>query len=107
MHQLLRKGFLWLGLFQTIVLAAEDAQTAATRTISFPASRPSGAVTVPADFVGFGFESAFLNDYDNDFSRNLVDSVASRMSAPPIIRIGGTSGYSASKTLLSVADGRI
>ena len=38
-------------------------------------------------------ETAFLNAYDNDFSHNLINSVADRMSSPPIIRIGGTSGY--------------
>jgi len=62
------------------------------QTVSFPASRPTEAANVPHDFIAFGFETAFLNDYDNNFSRNLIKSVADRMSLAPIIRIGGTSG---------------
>ena len=42
--------------------------------------------------MGFGIESAFLNNFANRFSENLVDSLASRMSQRPILRIGGTSG---------------
>ena len=55
-------------------------------------SAPSGAAQVPADFVGFGFETAFLNDYDNTFTENLINSIQQRVSPPIIIRIGGTSG---------------
>lgn len=61
------------------------------QVISFPSSQPSNAATVRADFVGLGFDNAFLNDYTNDFSANLINSVAARMSVPPILRIGGTS----------------
>ncbi|KAL3961225.1 hypothetical protein ACCO45_002748 [Purpureocillium lilacinum] len=53
---------------------------------------PGDAVVVPKNFVGFGIESAFLNNFDNDFSENLVSALAARMSAPPVMRIGGTSG---------------
>ena len=69
---------------------AEAAQT--TQVVTFPASQPSNAVTVPADFVGFGFETANFNNYTTEFSQNLINSVGKRMSVPPIIRIGGTSG---------------
>lgn len=55
-------------------------------------TRPDDAFVVPKDFVGFGIESAFLNNFANEFSENLVSSLASRMSLPPILRIGGTSG---------------
>ena len=69
-----------------------SAPTSAT-TLSVSSAAPSDAVQVPADFVGFGFETAFLNDYTvGTFSENLVNSVAKRLSAPVIIRIGGTSG---------------
>lgn len=89
---------LGLGLFTVLGLAQDKLTGPSTRTISFPTSRPSDAVIVPPDFVGFGFDSAFLNSYANDFSNNLVDSIASRMSARPIIRSGGTSGYVANHT---------
>jgi hypothetical protein len=59
-------------------------------TIPIPAS--TGAVAVPADFFGFGFESGLLPHYDNDFSVNVVHSIQSRMSKPLVIRLGGTSG---------------
>lgn len=59
-------------------------------TIPIPAS--SGAVAVPADFFGFGFESGLLPHYDNDFSVNTVNSIQLRMSKPLVIRLGGTSG---------------
>lgn len=53
---------------------------------------PFNAIIAPPDFVGFGFETAFINHYANDFTQNLLGSVAKRMSAAPVIRIGGTSG---------------
>ncbi|KAK3724818.1 hypothetical protein LTR37_000866 [Vermiconidia calcicola] len=56
-------------------------------------SAPINAPHVPGDFVGFGFETAFLNNYAvGTFSQNLINSVAKRLSSPVIIRIGGTSG---------------
>jgi hypothetical protein len=50
------------------------------------------AFIVPKNFVGFGIESAFADSFNNTFSKTLVRSLGSRMSQPPIIRIGGTSG---------------
>jgi hypothetical protein len=50
------------------------------------------AFVVPKNFVGLGIESAFANSFNNTFSKTLVRSLANRMSQPPIIRIGGTSG---------------
>lgn len=61
-------------------------------SISVSPSAPSGAPQVPSDFIGFGFETAFLNNYANSFSENLVNSVAKRVGGPLIIRVGGTSG---------------
>ena len=61
-------------------------------TVSASPTAPNSAVTVPAGFVGFGFELPFLTNYANAFSNNLVESVGSRMSVPPVIRLGGTSG---------------
>lgn len=75
-----------------VVDVAAQATVTSTQSISAPTSRPSGAFTVPPDFIGVGFESAFLPSYNNDFSENLVDSLASRLAAPPKIRVGGTSG---------------
>lgn len=65
---------------------------AATQTLQIPGTKPTGAVSVPADFLGLNIESAFLNNYNNPFSNNLVSSLASRMAAPPVVRVGGTSG---------------
>jgi hypothetical protein len=64
----------------------------AVRDVQIPVTKPDDAVAVPPDFFGFGIESAFINNFDNDFSENLVDSLAARMSKPPIIRVGGTGG---------------
>lgn len=61
-------------------------------TLHIDTTTPDSAVTVPADFFSFGFETAFLNHFSNDFSQNLVNSVGSRMSKPMILRVGGTSG---------------
>lgn len=91
-HQKILLAFsAWAG---TALAANECAASATTqtRTLSLPSSRPSDAIAVRADFVGFGFETAFLNDYANNFSENLVTVVADRTSLPPVIRIGGTSG---------------
>ncbi|KXX78631.1 Beta-glucuronidase [Madurella mycetomatis] len=80
----------------TFILAAHEvtaqATVTSTRTIALPTARPSNAFNVPADFPSVGFETAFLSGYNNEFSNNLVMSLASRMAAPPVIRIGGTSG---------------
>ena len=79
-----------------VLLAAQDATGQATvtstQTIALPTTRPSNAFEVPADFPSVGFETAFLPGYNNSFSDKLVASLASRMAAPPVIRIGGTSG---------------
>ncbi|KAK8090139.1 hypothetical protein PG997_005100 [Apiospora hydei] len=64
----------------------------ATQTLKIDTTKPTDTFTVPADFVGFGIESAFLNNFHNDFSANLVSSLRQRMSQPPVIRVGGTSG---------------
>lgn len=61
-------------------------------TVSPAASKPNDAVLVPKDFVGFGIESAFIINFDNEFSANLVSSLAHRMDKPPVLRVGGTSG---------------
>ena len=74
-------------------LAFADATVTLTKTVSLPTSRPASAFNVPPNFVSVGFESAFLPGYNNDFSINLMESLAKRMSEKPVIRIGGTSGY--------------
>lgn len=61
-------------------------------TVSIPVSPPAGAGNAAGDFVSFGFESSFFPHYDNEFSANLVDAIASRMSMPIVLRVGGTSG---------------
>lgn len=79
----------------SFTLALAGATTAACdagQPVKVPPTKPGGAAVVPKDFVGFGMESAFFNNFDNDFSENLVSSLASRMSAPPVLRVGGTSG---------------
>ncbi|KAH6635765.1 hypothetical protein F5144DRAFT_155425 [Chaetomium tenue] len=79
-----------------VLLAAQDAAGQATvtstRAIALPTARPSNAFEVPPDFPSVGFETAFLAGYNNSFSNKLVESLASRMAVPPVIRIGGTSG---------------
>ncbi|KAK8132358.1 glycoside hydrolase family 79 protein [Apiospora kogelbergensis] len=67
-------------------------RAAHTQTLQVPGTKPTDAAAVPADFLGLNIESAFLNNYANTFSQNLVSSLASRMAAPPIVRVGGTSG---------------
>ncbi|KAK8124773.1 glycoside hydrolase family 79 protein [Apiospora kogelbergensis] len=64
----------------------------ATQTLKVDTTKPTDAFNVPADFVGFGIESAFLNNFHNAFSANLVSSLRKRMSVPPVVRVGGTSG---------------
>ncbi|GAB1312749.1 Glycoside hydrolase family 79 protein [Madurella fahalii] len=84
------------GALAAFLLAAHEVTAQAivtsTRMIALPTARPSNAFNVPADFPSVGFETAFLPGYNNKFSDNLVASLASRMAAPPVIRIGGTSG---------------
>lgn len=74
-----------------LVLLAHGAATS-TFTVSIPTAKPTDAFVVPKDFVGFDIEPAFLNNFANNFSENLVNALASRMSMPPFIRVGGTSG---------------
>lgn len=85
------------GALAALLLAAHDAAGQATvtstRVIALPTARPSDAMNVPPDFPSVGFETAFLAGYNNSFSDNLVASLAARMAAPPVIRIGGTSGF--------------
>jgi hypothetical protein len=85
-----------LSVYLACLGAAAHAQCTATETskatIFVPSSQPDNALVVPQDFVGFGIEAAFLNNYANNFSEHLVSSLAARMSKPPILRIGGTSG---------------
>ncbi|KAJ5819964.1 hypothetical protein N7474_005555 [Penicillium riverlandense] len=57
-----------------------------------PFEAPDNAVPAPVDFVGFGFETAFMNNFANDFSYNMLNSVSTRLNTPLTIRIGGTSG---------------
>ncbi|KAK8061891.1 Beta-glucuronidase [Apiospora phragmitis] len=66
--------------------------TPAAKTLPIASTQPTGAAAVPADFVGLNVESSFLNNYSNEFSNNLVSALAARMSVPPIVRVGGTSG---------------
>ncbi|KAH6847127.1 hypothetical protein B0I37DRAFT_445426 [Chaetomium sp. MPI-CAGE-AT-0009] len=84
------------GALAAVLLAAQDAAGQATvtstRDIPLPTARLPDAFEVPADFPSVGFETAFLPGYNNSFSDKLVASLASRMAAPPVIRIGGTSG---------------
>lgn len=61
-------------------------------SVTLPSSAPANAPEPPADFIGFGFETAFINEYANEFSENLVNNIANRVGAPVIIRVGGTSG---------------
>lgn len=63
-----------------------------TQTLAIPETKPSGAPVVPADFLGLNVESAFLKNYDKPLSQNLVSSLASRMGARPVVRVGGTGG---------------
>lgn len=72
--------------------SATAATVTSTKEIQLPTARPSNAVNVPSNFVSLGFETAFSWQYNDDLSHNLVHSLAQRMSAPPVIRIGGTSG---------------
>lgn len=67
---------------------------AANTAVNVPLSleAPKNAVQAPGNFVGFGFETAFINDYANTFTVNLLKSVSKRLDTAPIIRIGGTSG---------------
>ncbi|XXH04066.1 hypothetical protein Hte_010477 [Hypoxylon texense] len=90
---------LWLALSQShaaiAAIAADAAAVAAasaTKTLSFPNSQPTNAVPAPPDFVSVGFETAFLDNYANAFAANLIASLAARASAPPVLRVGGTSG---------------
>ena len=61
-------------------------------SLYIPSSVPSDSAKVPGDFIGFGFETAFLNNYANSFSENLVTSVQKRVGSQIIIRVGGTTG---------------
>ncbi|KAF7799181.1 hypothetical protein EIP86_010412 [Pleurotus ostreatoroseus] len=50
--------------------------------------------SIDSTFVGFAFEAASFHDYagpGSPFSRNLVQNIADRTGAKPIVRVGGTS----------------
>lgn len=81
-----------LYLCATSLLLQTSTATSPTHRISLAASSPTNAANVPHDFVSFSIETVFLDDYNNDFSRNLINSIAQRMSLDPIIRVGGVSG---------------
>ncbi|KAK6189671.1 hypothetical protein LQW54_013034 [Pestalotiopsis sp. IQ-011] len=66
--------------------------TAANAIALEPGAKSDDAPVVPKDFVGFGIENAFINNYANDFSNNLIASIGARMGATPVLRVGGTSG---------------
>lgn len=70
------------------------ALVAASKPVNAPVSptAPDIAVPIPSNFIGVGFEAAFLNDYARDFSVNLLNSLGKRTGIQPTIRIGGTSG---------------
>ncbi|CAK7218962.1 hypothetical protein SCUCBS95973_003660 [Sporothrix curviconia] len=91
-----------------MVAATQCVAAAAATSVNVPAAttKPANAVAAPGDFVGFGFEMAFLNDYANDFSVNLMNAVGSRVSLPLTVRLGGTSNdlltYDASQTAVKV-----
>ncbi|KAJ5088513.1 hypothetical protein N7456_012129 [Penicillium angulare] len=78
-------------------LPAENIQRAlltANSAIKVPLSltAPIDAIQAPDNYVGFGFETAFINDYANTFTLNLLNSIGKRLGSVPTIRIGGTSG---------------
>ncbi|KAH8881953.1 hypothetical protein GQ53DRAFT_772850 [Thozetella sp. PMI_491] len=77
-----------------IILASVALAASPTFTLLIPSSVPSNAPAPPADFVGFGTATFGLPQLANNFSKNLITSVAKRTSAssPPVIRIGGTEG---------------
>ncbi|KAJ5825200.1 hypothetical protein N7474_002338 [Penicillium riverlandense] len=72
----------------------KSALLAASTSLNVPVSpeAPDSAVQAHSNFVGFGFETAFINDYANKFTHNLLGSIAERVGTTPTIRIGGTSG---------------
>ncbi|KAK4155818.1 hypothetical protein C8A00DRAFT_31372 [Chaetomidium leptoderma] len=86
------KASIFGGLLLAAHHVAAQASVTSTQTIVLPTARPLSAFNVPADFASVGFETAFLPGYNNTLSENLVASLASRMAALPVIRIGGTSG---------------
>ena len=60
--------------------------------LSLQTAKPDHAIAAPPDFVGLEIESIFFDLFNNEFSQNMVNSLAARMSKPPVIRVGGTSG---------------
>lgn len=83
-------------LFGAISHAGENSQDLNYK-LEVQSKAPDSAPVVPANFFGFGFETAFFpkfgwNHDSKNFSENIVKSVGDRMSAPILLRIGGTSG---------------
>ncbi|KAJ5259231.1 hypothetical protein N7478_012212 [Penicillium angulare] len=66
--------------------------TSSVIKVPLSTTAPSDAIQAPDNYVGFGFETAFINDYANTFTLNLLNSVGKRLGTVPTIRIGGTSG---------------
>lgn len=91
---------LLLGILQVAACDTNSSAINSSQTISFPSSKPTNAVQVPPDFVGFGWDGEFLNNYNNPFSEHLVKSVQDRMGAKTVIRIGGTSSYVNTNSLI-------
>jgi hypothetical protein len=79
-------------ILSTCLISTARSAATSTFAVSIPTAKPTDAFIVPKDFVGFGIKSASLNNFANEFSENLVNALASRMSMPPFLRVGGTSG---------------
>lgn len=76
-----QSSFLALAAVAVVKVAVVQATATSTQLVSLRTAQPADAFAVPPDFLGVGFESAYLPSYDNDFSENLVDSLASRLAA--------------------------
>ncbi|KAJ5180669.1 hypothetical protein N7492_003879 [Penicillium capsulatum] len=83
--------FLLPALFSAAALAETKGKVTPYQ-ITVDENAHDNAPVVPANFFGFGFESAFLADFGQNFSSNLVQSIGDRMKEKIVIRIGGTSG---------------
>lgn len=61
--------------------------------IAWPSQRNPNVTNVPGDFIGFGIETVFLDDFTvGQFSANMMNNIGDRVGERLIIRIGGTSG---------------
>jgi hypothetical protein len=82
-----------LAVQQVVAADSVDATVTSTQKITLPIARPGHAEEVPANFPSVGFELGFVPGFNDDFSETMIGEIAARMDEPPIIRIGGTSGY--------------